>query len=249
MSDLVDAVHLVAAASRKATEDASDSTIEDHRNKRTNAYAAAVLALWKRYQAGDLTADEFDAEMQTLAANVGQEVVDHFAAEVGVDADALSSGRAEPHLASFTDAALAAAAVGLVLFAPDAEPPSDALAALRADQAAGPTWALHWQIEYDADATALEGGLGDAFDESLMEGDWVSTGDDRVCDSCDALETGSPYPANDMPTLPGAGDTECQGACRCEVNYSYDGEEMDAAMLADVIAQNETANSPGSLGA
>ena len=39
--------------------------------------------------------------------------------------------------------------------------------------------------------------------------EWVSAGDDHVCDECDDLESNSPYSANDYPATPHAG-------CRCE---------------------------------
>ena len=38
--------------------------------------------------------------------------------------------------------------------------------------------------------------------------EWVSAGDDHVCDDCDELEAGSPYPANSYPSSPHPG-------CRC----------------------------------
>jgi len=39
--------------------------------------------------------------------------------------------------------------------------------------------------------------------------EWVSAGDDQVCDDCDELEAGSPYAVNDYPATPHPG-------CRCE---------------------------------
>jgi hypothetical protein len=40
-------------------------------------------------------------------------------------------------------------------------------------------------------------------------------GDSEHCPDCPDLETGSPYTPESLPTVPGAGDTECGGRCRC----------------------------------
>lgn len=38
------------------------------------------------------------------------------------------------------------------------------------------------------------------------------------CGDCVSLASGSPYSPGDLPTVPGAGATECRGNCKCELH-------------------------------
>lgn len=44
---------------------------------------------------------------------------------------------------------------------------------------------------------------------------WMSAGDNRVCDDCEMLSSFPPMALGDWPTSPGAGDTTCNVGCRC----------------------------------
>lgn len=51
------------------------------------------------------------------------------------------------------------------------------------------------------------------------EESWRDTGDERECSSCPVLAAQGWVPIGSLNTVPGAGDTECLGACRCEITY------------------------------
>lgn len=58
-----------------------------------------------------------------------------------------------------------------------------------------------------------------AQDDGMTEADWeLEPGADH-CDDCLDNADGSPYAVDDLPTLPGIGDTQCRGNCRCTVRY------------------------------
>jgi hypothetical protein len=44
---------------------------------------------------------------------------------------------------------------------------------------------------------------------------WRIGGNENHCDDCPELEADGPYRAQDIPTVPGAGDTECMVNCLC----------------------------------
>lgn len=46
--------------------------------------------------------------------------------------------------------------------------------------------------------------------------DWVTTAGEN-CDDCLEIEKGNPYARNDLPTVPGAGDTRCGSNCNCHI--------------------------------
>lgn len=48
---------------------------------------------------------------------------------------------------------------------------------------------------------------------------WIDTGDKRECDDCERLAALGRVPVGTLPTVPGAGDTDCLGACRCRIEY------------------------------
>lgn len=49
---------------------------------------------------------------------------------------------------------------------------------------------------------------------------WHDTGDERECSDCPLLADGSPYTPATLPTVPGAGATQCITACRCWLESS-----------------------------
>ena len=57
-------------------------------------------------------------------------------------------------------------------------------------------------------------GAASDFDGPL---DWVLGMNSNNCDSCIDLADGSPYDPQDLPTYPGAGDTECFSNCQCSL--------------------------------
>jgi hypothetical protein len=74
---------------------------------------------------------------------------------------------------------------------------------------------------------------------------WVTEGDDRVCEDCQAYGDMDPMPLGMWPTSPGSGQTECSLGCRC----SFDTEEMpesgqDVGTFGDVLAQDTPAQPP-----
>jgi len=44
---------------------------------------------------------------------------------------------------------------------------------------------------------------------------WHDTGDSGECNDCVRLAAGSPYTVDTLPTIPGAGETQCYENCRC----------------------------------
>lgn len=48
------------------------------------------------------------------------------------------------------------------------------------------------------------------------EFDWV-LGPTENCDDCIELSDGGPYRRNNLPTVPGAGDTVCGSNCKCQI--------------------------------
>ena len=56
-----------------------------------------------------------------------------------------------------------------------------------------------------------KGALSD-YDDQI---EWVLGMNDNNCESCLELADGSPYAPEDLPTVPGAGDTDCLSNCHC----------------------------------
>lgn len=46
---------------------------------------------------------------------------------------------------------------------------------------------------------------------------WIDSKDASECTDCADIAAGSPYSPEDLPTTPGAGDTACIFACRCDL--------------------------------
>jgi hypothetical protein len=69
---------------------------------------------------------------------------------------------------------------------------------------------------------------GESLDASDVLMEWVAINDDATCDDCAELDEGSPYTADDLPTWPAAGDTQCLDRCRCYVTAEAD--SFNAAM-------------------
>lgn len=49
---------------------------------------------------------------------------------------------------------------------------------------------------------------------------WLDHDDDAECNDCLALAALGKVPLGALPTVPGAGDTRCLGACRCAIIYA-----------------------------
>lgn len=46
---------------------------------------------------------------------------------------------------------------------------------------------------------------------------WVLGPNENHCRQCPAIAAGSPYTAETLPTVPGSGDTDCLGNCKCSL--------------------------------
>jgi len=71
----------------------------------------------------------------------------------------------------------------------------------------------------------LRGNANQAFVDSGTHNEsyrWVMTGFEH-CEDCPRLAALSPFTANELYTVPGAGDTECLGHCRCVLVRESDG--------------------------
>jgi len=75
----------------------------------------------------------------------------------------------------------------------------------RAALYAGAAWATFWAVTQGR--------------ETGQEVRWHTVGDNRCCPDCVALEDRGWMPAADLPTVPGAGDTQCMTNCRCVLEY------------------------------
>jgi len=75
----------------------------------------------------------------------------------------------------------------------------------RAALYAGAAWATFW--------AATQG------QEAGREVHWWTVGDSRCCPDCVVLEDRGWLPVADLPTFPGAGDTQCMTNCRCRLEY------------------------------
>jgi hypothetical protein len=107
-----------------------------------------------------------------------------------------------------------------------ASSPIDAMNAAVAQWAGDNSWRLTggesaaWAGEQAGFAEAADTG-GD-----LLE--WDNEGDDKVCESCDALGSMDPMPLSEWPTTPGAGDTDCNVGCRCSFDVAATMPSTDA---------------------
>lgn len=74
----------------------------------------------------------------------------------------------------------------------------------------------------DMYVTALERSFNEAFVLASDEGDsfWWKLGGVNNCPDCIELAGGGPYPAAEMPTVPGGGATQCLTRCNCFLERS-----------------------------
>jgi hypothetical protein len=65
----------------------------------------------------------------------------------------------------------------------------------------------------------LRGTANEAYfeDQPPMKVKWVLGSIENHCQSCIELAAGGPYDSRNVPTYPGAGDTECGGNCDCSL--------------------------------
>lgn len=103
---------------------------------------------------------------------------------------------------------------------------ADRLDAGEISAAQADAWARYEAVSayaaYGAERHALASARG------LTEAAWVLGSGVKVhCEDCLRLAADSPYPRDDLPTTPGAGDTACEDACDCDVVYSG-GEDEEA---------------------
>lgn len=63
---------------------------------------------------------------------------------------------------------------------------------------------------------------GRSLDAESILLDWDVTGDENDCDDCDAIAAAGPYSADDIPSWPGQGDTQCLDRCRCTITADAD---------------------------
>lgn len=86
---------------------------------------------------------------------------------------------------------------------------SEAQAAARAKLYVGKAYSRYWSED------ALQRRASGAYREER----WNDTGDNRECHDCERLAGQGWVPIGSLGTVPGAGDTDCGGACRCEIEY------------------------------
>lgn len=168
---------------------------DDRAKELIAALALALLGLTQKLAAGSITRRGF-----TNAATGA--LWDHMQ-----QAAALSAGDAY-HVRP-VDALLASKYTYLDNFAADIASGaiSDAQAAARAELWSG---LAH---------TAYQMGKVQAMsDEAKAEIYWTAEDDDHTCPDCEALEAGSPYTLESLPTYPGDGATQCLSACRCSID-------------------------------
>lgn len=84
-----------------------------------------------------------------------------------------------------------------------------AQAAARAQQYAGKAYSRYWAEDL------LQRQAGGLYTEER----WNDTGDSRECSRCEQLASMGWVPIGGHGTVPGAGDTPCGGACRCDMEY------------------------------
>ncbi len=194
------------AANLTADGSPSESTVADNRDGRTRAFAAALLALWRRLQAGEITRQEYDAEVAKLAQSTSDAMIKAVADREGADVSDVLSGGTAHRISTLIAKSLLVASAGAALFRSGVEPPSDAMAQKYADQAAGALWAA----EHVAEAGAQpEGSIGT----------WEAEDDANTCGPCSQLD-GQEFTPDDVPEI---GEV-CEGEllCRCKVNWTRD---------------------------
>lgn len=182
----------------------------DHRDARTAAFAAALLLLWRRYQRGDLSRGDFETAARDLVDTSVAALVGSYAAEYDEDPQTLTAAASHFGYAKALAGLMLAATLGLALFSPGVEPPSDAMAEAAANRAAGGLWAMEFLI--DGAARGIKG--------KAVTGTWRAENDQNTCEPCSQLD-GQSWPLAQVPFWPGAGGP-CEGmdACRCEVEFS-----------------------------
>lgn len=182
----------------------SESTVAQARDARTRAFSAALLALWRRLQAGEITRQEYDSQVAHLIQTAGDRAVDAVARQEDVPLEQARSGNTPSRVAGLLGKAMIAASAGAALFHPGREVVSDALAKQRADQVAGSLWAVEHVVQA---AVQPEGSIGT----------WHAEGDERTCGPCNDLD-GQEFPADEVPEI----GEDCEGGtlCRCSVTYS-----------------------------
>jgi hypothetical protein len=83
-------------------------------------------------------------------------------------------------------------------------------------------WADRSAGRLDAGASAAWAGEQDGYAQAAnadgMLVEWVAESDERVCQDCEALAGLPPMPAEDWPSTPGDGSTECNVGCRCTLD-------------------------------
>jgi hypothetical protein len=84
-----------------------------------------------------------------------------------------------------------------------------AQAAARAKLYSGKAYSRFW-----AEDQLLKQAAGQVTEER-----WNDTGDARECSRCEQLASMGWVPIGGHGTVPGAGDTPCGGACRCDLEY------------------------------
>lgn len=92
-----------------------------------------------------------------------------------------------------------------------------------------------------------QSGFGEAADTGGQLLDWVTDGDDRVCEDCDVLGGMGPMPLEEWPTTPGAGDTECNVGCRCSWDVAAEMPSSDSYQ-AYPLSSDQQATSDAILG-
>lgn len=190
----------------------SESSFANTRDARTRAFAAALLVLWRKLQAGEITRQEYDAQVAHLIQATADRSVNAVADDWDVDPAQARSSKTAGQIAGLIGKAMLAASAGAVLFSRGAEPVSDALAQQRADQVAGTIWAIEHRVEAAVQPT---GSIGT----------WHCENDKNSCDPCVALD-GQEFAADDVPEI----GEDCDGGmlCRCRVTYRQADESEGA---------------------
>jgi hypothetical protein len=173
----------------------------DDRDARTEAYAAALLLLWQRLQAGEITRQEYDGEVAKLIQQQGDAIIEAIARQEDVTPEQVRQGTTGGMIAGLLGKAMLGASAFAV-----AGVISDAMANAKANMASGAIWAAEHVAESGAKAQ----------DQTAT---WVCLDDPASCDDCSALN-GEEWAVADIPQFPGDGGTQCLGNCRCTLDYS-----------------------------
>lgn len=144
---MIDMVRLAARATLLLLADSND------RDARTAAFAVALLLLWRRYQRGELSRADFETAARDLVDSSVDAVVQSYADEYDENPQTLTAAASHFGYAKALAGLMLAAASGLALFSPGAEPPSDAMAEAVANRAAGGLWAMEFLIDGAARGT------------------------------------------------------------------------------------------------